>query len=487
MTIDPHHDGIMLKPAIDVAQRKMLFRDTFTQYGALTTLLQSLAIKIFGQYLIVIRLLTAFFYALTSIFLWLVLSRFLPKWLVSLSCIVWVFLAPYFEFGFIPWSSVYALFFQMLSAYLIIRYLETEKKSFLVTTGITTALTFWSKQSVGIFLFSAIIFFLLFIFLFKKIGVKQIILFLCGFFSICFVFLIWLKVNNALDDWWLQSVQYSLLWSKSYGGGKFNLQMILSSLLLFLKGPWSIWSLLPIVSLQIFIFIFLKTFISQKITKQEMIVLSLTFISLSSWSQYYPISDPRHFYWAATPMIGLVIYFFWTIISSIFSSKTSINKAVKYVIFFLILYFLLFPDIKYKIKKGVDKIRQNYVQIEKPSVLKYMKLTKSEAFFYENTAKTIDNYLKSYPNKELITNGRNALYLTFTNKVGNYHPFYINAESYIPILYPDYPKKLNDYIEKKQPLLVTENPNLPYNYCRLNNYVNWDGVFLAVPCSSLEK
>ena len=36
LQVDPHHDGVMLKPAFDVAAGQTLFRDTFTQYGALT-------------------------------------------------------------------------------------------------------------------------------------------------------------------------------------------------------------------------------------------------------------------------------------------------------------------------------------------------------------------------------------------------------------------------------------------------------------------
>ena len=42
--VDELLDAIMFKPAIDVAEGKMLFRDTFTQYGALTTLLQAFSI-----------------------------------------------------------------------------------------------------------------------------------------------------------------------------------------------------------------------------------------------------------------------------------------------------------------------------------------------------------------------------------------------------------------------------------------------------------
>ena len=61
--LDPdwHHDGIMFKPAVDVASGLSLFKETFTQYGALTTYLQAGAIALFGEHLIVLRFQAAFF------------------------------------------------------------------------------------------------------------------------------------------------------------------------------------------------------------------------------------------------------------------------------------------------------------------------------------------------------------------------------------------------------------------------------------------
>ena len=113
MSLDPGHDGIMFKPALDVVNGKMLFKESFAQYGALSTLMQALAIKIFGEYVIVIRLLTTFFYSLIGFLLWIIWSRFLPKWLSTISCLIWICLAPYYfeTYFFCPWSSVYALFF----------------------------------------------------------------------------------------------------------------------------------------------------------------------------------------------------------------------------------------------------------------------------------------------------------------------------------------------------------------------------------------
>ena len=48
--IDAHHHGVMFKSALDVANGQMLFRDTFTPYGAMTILLQALVLKVFGNH-----------------------------------------------------------------------------------------------------------------------------------------------------------------------------------------------------------------------------------------------------------------------------------------------------------------------------------------------------------------------------------------------------------------------------------------------------
>jgi hypothetical protein len=64
--IDSHHDGIMLKPAMDILSNQILFRESFTQYGALTTYIQSLFLGVFGATLKVLKLSTVCMYALSS-------------------------------------------------------------------------------------------------------------------------------------------------------------------------------------------------------------------------------------------------------------------------------------------------------------------------------------------------------------------------------------------------------------------------------------
>src|SRR4051812_26601218 len=76
--VDPHHDGIMLKPALDVLSGQVLFRDSFMQYGALTCYLQALALW-FSPTLLSIRLLAAAAYVVTLLFLYSAWRMILPR------------------------------------------------------------------------------------------------------------------------------------------------------------------------------------------------------------------------------------------------------------------------------------------------------------------------------------------------------------------------------------------------------------------------
>lgn len=69
--------GVMLKPAMDVADGMVIFRDSFNQYGFLTSFIQAAAVKLFGGEVLVINLLTVVFYGLCAVELDRFWSRFL--------------------------------------------------------------------------------------------------------------------------------------------------------------------------------------------------------------------------------------------------------------------------------------------------------------------------------------------------------------------------------------------------------------------------
>jgi hypothetical protein len=218
--IDPHHDGIMFKPAIDFAEGKILFKESFTQYGALTTILQGVSLILFGKYLIVIKLLTALFYSLIATLLYLIWKNVIPKYLALISCLIWLLLAPYFVWPFLAWSSVYALFFQMLSLYLLILFIKKSKKYLLFMSGFSAALCFWCRQPVGIFLICAITIFIIVYCQYKRDYLKsKIITIVSPMFGaiVCTsLFIFWLLINGAIYDWYLQSIKAIYLFASSH-------------------------------------------------------------------------------------------------------------------------------------------------------------------------------------------------------------------------------------------------------------------------------
>ena len=93
MGIDPHHDGVMLIPALRVAEGGVVFRDVFCQYGLLVPLLQGTAVALFGGELLVIRMLTVLFYSGSAVLLDLLWRRYLPSKISWLTAVLFCLLA----------------------------------------------------------------------------------------------------------------------------------------------------------------------------------------------------------------------------------------------------------------------------------------------------------------------------------------------------------------------------------------------------------
>lgn len=156
--VDFHHDGIMLKPALDVLSGQTLFRDSFTQYGALTTYLHVLALKIYPG-LLAIRLETVLAYAVAVFFLVSAWMMFLPKRLVILAYAMFLVFIPFYDSRWLllPWSSVLALMFQSVALLGLFKCVSGERPAVWgAVVGGSAALVFWCRQPVGIGLSAAV-------------------------------------------------------------------------------------------------------------------------------------------------------------------------------------------------------------------------------------------------------------------------------------------------------------------------------------------
>lgn len=323
--VDPHHDGIIMKPAVDVANGKMLYRDTFAQYGALTTLLQSFAVKVFGEYLLVIRLLTVLFYGITLVLLWLIYSRILPEWLCTFYCIVCLMLG-YFLYDhpamyIFPWATVFAISSVLASLYFVILFLERQNNSFVFLTGIFSSLTFWFKINYGIISFPILLLILITLYLIpneKKVTLRGLLVFLSGYCIVHAGFVIWLAVNESLGDFIIQTVKFSFFFS---GNNLFSTgDPFVSSLFksLFQIGSQHgyisyIWTVIPLVASSIAALSFVRLVTRTDVSLSCGITFAISSVSAGLWFGYYPINALFHMYLSSLSSVGLFIYFIWKV------------------------------------------------------------------------------------------------------------------------------------------------------------------------------
>lgn len=464
--VDPHHDGILMKPAIDILHGKMLFRDTFTQYGALTTLMQAAAMKYFGEYLYVIRYLTAAFYAAIAFFLWIFWRRYMSSLLTTLSIIIWVGL-----FGFYghltlhPWSAVYALLCQTIALYFLVLWTKNKNVLLLSSIGVLSALAFWFRQPVGIYMISAVILFWILARV-KKIKLPSLLPLLFGFIFVHLIFFYWLISNNVLTDWWLESISFAKSWEAAVATQYRFPFFQMSQLLPLSQSAISIWVLFPAVVM----YEGYKIIKKKRLTQKEIELLATVSMCLFSWLQYYPMGDPTHTLWAATPMIGYFIYFAW---------NTPYKGKKKLLIFFLLL-ILLVPDVFNRMRDAKKKVNQTYFTFTDESILKGMKETKVNYEYFNTLLNAIKQYEEKHPETFVITLNQDALYPLFGKNTVNCSRFTVDWRWGIfdKTIEREYFSSTNTCIKKYKPLIITDKDHVnPTGYMPLTRQPN-------PPCSS---
>lgn len=468
--VDPHHDGIMFKPALDVSQGRMVFRDTFTQYGGVTVLLQAAALKLFGPRLIVLKMQTAVTYGLVFLVFWRAWSRLIPAWLAMILCIVGTLLGPDSIAESLAWSSVFSLFFQGLTLLSAMRYWESGREYELVVSGASAALAFWCRQPVGVFLAAATLAALLMISLRvapnyrraprafsmramlgqsrlgRTVGVT--VLFGAGLVLVNAVVLSWLAQTDALIHWWKQSIVLAKIWSEQTGQGH-SLEVVLDRL--FPSGELKMFCLLAVASLIQALRSaspFLDPAASQPKTSAVFALLAGA-VSVSSWMQYYPVACVYHCYWAAIPMLGVVAHL-------LYSSHSSRSTAQRSTLVLAVSTLLFFYDAKKRVDAVQPHIQHLNFPITEIEALRGMRTTFAEATSYNAFGTIIDNYLRAYPAGTIVTSLGDGLFPALTSSQASYHPFYVNWSTITPVVYPDRAEAYTKYINQQKPLIVGE-------------------------------
>ncbi len=226
--VDFHHDGIMLKPALDVLSGQVLFRDTFMQYGALTCYLQAVALW-FQPTLLSLRFLTVAAYAVSLFFLYASWRLILPRSLAILSCGLFALFIPASEacwfdhvpyWVLLPWSSVLAVMFQSLGLFALLSVIQGEQaERWGVVLGATCAAAFWCRQPVGLMMFGSLVAIgcaLHWAGWVPTRGAKRAVFVRmgAGFMAVNALFLTPILAAGAFREWWYQNFVWPGKWAR---------------------------------------------------------------------------------------------------------------------------------------------------------------------------------------------------------------------------------------------------------------------------------
>lgn len=460
INFDTYEDSIWLKPAFDLLEGKVLFRETFTPYGMLVPLLQAGALRLFGSYLLVLRLQAVLFYAVTAVMLFLIWRRFFSDWICYAAVMLWLVLAPVYTHILLPWASIYALVFQCLALWSILRFIESSQRRYMVLVGSMAVLTFFARQSVGLFLVLAVGIWLVVVAIKKK---QFWMLFDSTFGAVLTIlpFALYLTFYHAWPDWWVQSFVFTREYARVIRG--ISLEQVGKSLLVGSSWKFHTYHLTLIwVAIPLSMFGYLvrpvRRILHRNWSQRTQRFFIVALVCLASWMQYYPMAEPVHFFWAITPMVG----FFLGGVVDIFQLKKNRYMAVfQWGIFVLLTLLIMMQVYTSAYRFALARIDAVHFPF-----LKGIKISSYENAQINSLRTAIKNNLA--PNQTYINISEDAMIpLIFPKQFVAIGPYYEQWNFLTTSIDPQNYRNTRDYIDKKRPLIISR--TLPYiaNYCTL--------------------
>lgn len=473
--IDVHHDGLVMIPALDVLHGKILYRDIYSMYGPLSTYIQSAALLFFGEYIRSLRLITLIFYALTAPLLWIFWRKFLKISWCILSLILWLALPHFYDMTFHSWSSVYALFFQMLT---IVILMQGNSRRTLVLGGMMTALTFWCRQSVGGFLFAAVCgAFTVSVVMSRrerKHSALAMLYFVTGFAAVILPYVAYLWQNSALTDWWKQNMELVAVFCRVVRGPSL-LQIPKALLMMNERRQWYIYWIWVALPASVLVFSIREVIAGRKSGRINAGNIMIGFMLLSSWLQYYPMNDTGHAFWAATPMVGIFMLYTEKALIRILHNP---GKA-----FILVLVFVLSVCI-FRYGRGIRRITTANNSIQQPVIARGMRIPETEKAEIDLAYGILDRYFAVHPETTYIAPVHNPLYALFLpERYRSFHKLPMRWEYVNDAIYPEYDRLMYAYVHDHHPLVITHKKSLVFpGYCQYAfPEIGWEGIYFHVP------
>lgn len=355
--VDVHHQGMIFASSMRVIEDQALYIKNMYHYGPLPVFINAIVMTLTQKSLITIQYLTVVFYALSGCLLYSIWSRFTEDYLAFSFVIISFLVSPFLFWEMLPWSSVSSLFFSLLTLITIYKFLDTDKLKYLIYVGIFASLCFWSRQSVGILITLSVIFYLAI--LNPKLFLKNITPFCIGFLLTTLIGLYVFFLNDSYLSWYEIAFKGQISWAESIlGGEQANIYKSVLHIIgvLFSPSPWhSIWGILPTMLIAYFLYILYQRFMrNNRSTDYD---LAFIFISFASWAQYFPVAEPRHYFWSSLIFMSLPAILFTKIYihkNIILKNKLLIVIPIFYSIFITNYIFCYSNEIKTRFLTGLQ-------------------------------------------------------------------------------------------------------------------------------------
>ncbi|HTL66828.1 MAG TPA: hypothetical protein VL200_04130 [Lacunisphaera sp.] len=474
--IDPHHDGVMLKPALDVLSGQVLFRDSFMQYGAVSCYLQAMALAI-HRTLLAVRILTVVTMVAVLFISYAAWRLILPRSLASVACLLFVLYVPAYErdpwnheyWLLLPWSSEFAMMFQAVGLYALCRVIRGEQpERWAVVVGMATAAVFWCRQPVGGMMIGCLIVVwpaLRWTGWTPAASSPRIILgrMVGGFLIVNGFLLGGIALTGALPAWWYQNVIWPARWSQSIKWGdtlwlfvhpqacagllglwlalaapawarRFRPDLPRSMIAIYFlclgagliwqrqwvlevvairDGGWS--GLLPLIIIVQAALSIRQALVTRDAPKptEYYLVAATAAIALGSLLQFYPVADSWHMYDALAPFLGLCVYAFWR-----WTGWPAARVAIG-------LTAALLPAIWGRAMAIGPAVHRPLVTLEQPEVLRGMRVPPEQAHSFGLIADAINRITRLQPDLPSTLIGDHALYLCFGKNMENPTPYFV--------------------------------------------------------------
>jgi hypothetical protein len=438
---DGFHWGLVAQSALDLGKDNLLpYKDFFIHYGFLSTLTQSIILKLFSEDTFFLLFASSIFFTIGNFLLCLIAKKYLDNFSVIIICLIIFLIHPFANH---PWYN-YQFYFLLVLALFFIS----------------------SKSNLGIFLFGFFLslatlvyenFFylsllILFFYIYLNFLNKKKYFFLsCIFgFILPLIFFQLYLFYFSLHEYWIKTFTLNKAFFEIY-------QMNFTELLVnyfrtlisknfFTQSYFYIFILIFFLNLYISVSFFIKKIKKKFLSEEENNIFLFSFLSLILFST--TIHNPTIFRFSTGPAIGFVSIFY-------FLNKLNIQK-LKMVYFLIILQ--LFSNTALPIKTENNKFFPKFSDIEQNisnaeiryfESQKWNKNTWETITFFNNETKSIKKHCKNIT--EFLNYTDDAFIYMIANQYFNssQYLYWLTSKNYYQILLNHYEKDVLKKISKK--------------------------------------